>query len=448
MFNPIKVVDLELSRPLATFESLNGYVDVQALVRLHGTPIGYVKAPVTAGRCEAETLRSIILKEHSQAITHYLLQNGLAAQLQSEGLYLADLLNTLPLERGGPRPLVTVAVCTRDRTADLALCLEAINCLDYPQLDILLVDNAPSSDATERLVRTKYPTIRYICEPRPGLDWARNRAISEARGEIIAFTDDDVIVDVSWITALVSIFAQYPEVMAVTGLIVPYELETEAQLFFENYGGFGRGFERKWVRVNPKSGYNRLYHGTGQFGAGANMAFRRSIFDKIGLFDPALDVGTITHGGGDIEMFFRVLKEGYTLVYEPKAIVRHRHRRDYAHLHTQVTNNGIAFASCLIRCALAYPDELLALLLLSLWFLWGWNVRPWLKAVMNQTFLPRDLIEAQLRGFFVGLGRYRRARAVAAQLAGTNLPLTRATVEIRELPKRIHASDLQTVDRS
>ena len=53
-----------------------------------------------------------------------------------------------------------------------------------------------------------------------------------------------------------------------------------------------------------------------------------SCFDRIGAFDPALDVGTPTRGGGDLEMFFRVLKDGYALVYEPRAIVRHRHRRD------------------------------------------------------------------------------------------------------------------------
>ena len=67
--------------------------------------------------------------------------------------------------------------------------------------------------------------------------------------------------------------------------------------------------------------------GAGMFGTGANMAYRRSLFDKIGYFDPALDVGTATNGGGDLEMFFRVLKEGYVLVYEPRAVVRHRHRR-------------------------------------------------------------------------------------------------------------------------
>ena len=74
------------------------------------------------------------------------------------------------------------------------------------------------------------------------------------------------------------------------------------------------------------------------------MAYHHSLFDRIGGFDPALDVGTVTNGGGDLEMFFRVLQEGQTLVYEPSALVRHRHRRDYAQLRTQITNFGIGFS--------------------------------------------------------------------------------------------------------
>ena len=327
MLHRIKLVDIELSRPPTDIEGLDGYVALEALVRLHGTPIGYVQMPVIGGRCTAAAIRKTILDQHSWAIIRHLVSDGLATP-QTDGLRIADLVNVPHPVYNGPFPLVTVAVCTRDRTADLALCLDALDRLDYPALDLLVVDNAPSSDATERLVRTTYPNVRYVREPRPGLNWARNRAIIEARGEIIAYTDDDVVVDPGWARALASVFAENPDVMAVTGLVVPYELETEAQLFFEWYGGFGRGFERKWYRLHREKRHRWGNLGTGQFGTGANMAYRRSLFDQIGYFDPALDVGTVTNGGGDLEMFFRVLKEGHTLVYEPGAIVRHRHRRD------------------------------------------------------------------------------------------------------------------------
>jgi len=406
--NRSKLLDLELSGPLATITGLDGYATLQGIVRLHGTPIGYVHLPVVEGCCTRESL-----------------YRAISAQLQAPLLSqsLSDARPNNPVEvppkvGDAETPVVTVAVCTRDRPADLARCLNALGHLRYPHLDLLVVDNAPASDTTERLVRENYPAVRYIREPRPGLDWARNRAIREARGEIVAYTDDDVIVDPEWITALARPFVADPTVMAVTGLVVPYELETPAQILFERYGGFGRGFERArfQVRAGATEGWVS-YHGAGQFGTGANMAYRRSVFTQIGDFDPALDVGTVTNGGGDLEMFFRVLKEGHALFYEPSALVRHRHRREYAQLRTQLTNNGIGFYAYLARTALVYPDERLACLQLGLWWLWWWNIRRLLISFVRPRRFPRDLILAELQGSLVGPLRYLRAQRAAAGIA-------------------------------
>jgi GT2 family glycosyltransferase len=158
------------------------------------------------------------------------------------------------------------------------------------------VDNSPSSHTTECLVSRRYPTVRYICEPRPGFNWARNRAISEACGEVIAYTVDDVVVDSEWVIAISRLFGENPEVMADTGLVVPYELETEAQLFFEEYSGFRKGFERKWFRLDCKNRKKEMSHNdAGRLGTGANMALRRGLFQQISGFDSALDVGTVTN---------------------------------------------------------------------------------------------------------------------------------------------------------
>jgi GT2 family glycosyltransferase len=358
----------------------------------------------------------------------------LAAPPRSGGLRIADLVHVAHPTYPGPFPLVTVAVCTRDRTADLAICLDALGRLDYPALDLLVVDNAPSNDATERLVRATYPNVRYIREPRPGLNWARNRAIMEAHGEIIAYTDDDVVVDARWVSALAQIFAENPEVMAVTGLVVPYELETKAQILFEEYGGFGRGFKRRWYRVDREEGERvAIHHGwTALFGTGANMAYRRSLFNRIGYFDPAMDVGTATNGGGDLDMFFRVLHEGYMLVYEPSAIVRHRHRRDYASLRTQIANNGVGFSAYLVRSALAYPNERFAIIRFWLSRLRRWHLPRLMKSLKGMEPFPRDLILAELWGYLIGLGRYPKAQRTAAKTARVFGPLTQ-TVRPTEL---------------
>jgi GT2 family glycosyltransferase len=401
---------------------------VQALVRLHGVPLGYVSLPLAAGRITAAALSKTILEQHSWAIIRHLVDDGLAVPPQPDGLRIADLPHIVHPPFSGPWPSVTVAVCTRDRPADLALCLAALSRLDYPHLDLLVVDNAPKTEATAELVRRTFPQVRYIREPRPGLDWARNRAIVEAQGEIIAYTDDDVVVDGGWVRALAQVFAEDPTVMAVTGLVVPYELETVPQLLFEQYGGFGRGFERKWYRVDPlnKEPVASTYGWIGKFGTGANMAYRSNLFHQIGAFDPALDVGTATNGGGDIEMFFRVMKEGHTLVYEPSAIVRHRHRRDYASLRAQIANNGVGFSAYYVRSALAYPDERLAFVQLWLRWLWRWHIRRLVRSLKGTERFPRSLIVAELLGYFIGLSRYHRARPTAAKIARTLGPLVSA----------------------
>ena len=230
MFRPTKVVDIELDQPLVAIEHLDGYESVQALVRLHGAPLGFVRLPVEDGRCLAISLAKAILDDNSLAIIRHLTRDGLALPPEADGLRIADLVHVPHAAYCGPLPLVTVAVCTRDRPADLARCLESLIKIDYPTLELLVIDNAPTTDATERLVCERYPNTRYIRESRPGLNWARNRAICEARGEIVAYTDDDAVVDPGWIAALASIFAEYADVMAVTGLVVPFELETEAQV--------------------------------------------------------------------------------------------------------------------------------------------------------------------------------------------------------------------------
>jgi GT2 family glycosyltransferase len=418
MAQAVKVVDIELSRPLTDITEPERYHSALALVRLHGRPIGYVQLPLLKGCCSAAALYDAIRREHGRAVQRALLRRRLAAPLTSETPDAADLPQNVPEPCSQSSwPVVTVAVCTRDRTESLRTCLDALVDLDYPALDLLVIDNAPSSGGSRRLV-DQYTAFRYVCEPRPGLDWARNRAVTEARGEIIAYTDDDVVVDAGWVRALAAVFAEDPQVMAVTGLVVPYELETPAQLLFEAYGGFGRGFTRRWYRRDPTRGSRDRFHiGAGRFGTGANMAYRRSLLERIGGFDPALDVGTVTNGGGDLEMFFRVLQEGYTLVYEPAAVVRHRHRRDHVQLRTQLANNGIGLYAFFVRSALAYPKMRTAIVRFALWWFWWWNLRRLLLSFVRRGGLPRNLIVAELLGVLKGVVRYPAARRAAARVA-------------------------------
>jgi O-antigen biosynthesis protein len=391
---PVRLLELELDHPPQALGGLEGFVAVEALVRRRGAPVAWVRLPVVNGTCPARTVAAALAGLESRP----------ADRLSEPSPVLAW-------------PSVTVAVCTRDRTEDLARCLDSLARLDHPAHEVLVVDNAPATDGTRILIEQRGGTVRYVREPRPGLDWARNRAIAEATGDVVAFTDDDALVDPRWVRALAGAFAGDPSVVAVTGLVLPAELDTDAQVLFERYRSFGRGFQRRRFAATDGTGPLATRYGlAGDYGTGANMAFRRALFDRIGPFDPALDVGTPSRGGGDLEMFFRVLKEGHALVYEPNAIVHHRHRRTLPELRRQIADHGISFSAYVVRSGLAYREERLAFARLACW---------WYAKTAFRVLLPkaapagalRSLGLAELRGCVTGLGRYSAARRVAVRVA-------------------------------
>ncbi len=418
MPEPIKLADIELRRPLRPIPVPGRYAWVQALVRLDARPLGWVTLPITAGECSIGVQNDCIVTQLGEAIQQRLVELGLEGAVPAEGLSLADLLLVHSPKQSRQLPSVTVAVCTRDRPDDLARCLEAISQLDYPEFEVVVVDNAPRTDGVKRLISERYPTVRYVLEPRAGLDWARNQAILTSRGEIIAFTDDDVVVDPGWLQAITREFEEDPAVMAVTGLVVPFELEASSQIYFEWYGGFSKGFRRRWFRYRTDDAGRRiLIHGAGQFGTGANMAFRRSVFDRIGFFDPALDVGTPTNGGGDLDLYFRVLKAGYALVYDPDAVVRHRHRADDRSLNYQIEGWGSGFWAFAIRAGEAFPEERPGFREVARWWVRHWVLaRLWRGFRRSERWILGPL-KAEVLGALKARSAYRAARRRAATIA-------------------------------
>lgn len=419
MLGKVRVIAVDLLDPPDCIEGLEGYDYVKALIKLGTVPVVYLDLPIYNGQFRWTAVVDRVVDRCWHDITSVMLRRCFDQPVSSSGLQVVDFFDLPPVAAvGNNMPFISVVLCTRDRTEDARVCLRSVEAIRYPSFEVLVIDNAPADDATQKLVANEFPNFRYIREERPGLDWARNRGAVEAQGDIVAYIDDDVVVDECWLSAVANAFTDSPEVMAVTGLVVPYELETEAQLLFENYGqgGFGRGFNRRWVAVDPESDARWALYGTGQYGTGANMAFRRRVFEHIGLFDPALDVGTVTNGGGDLEMFFRVLVEGYVLVYEPAAMVFHRHRREMDRLRTQIQNNGIGFISFIQRSMRAYPEERKALGRLTRWVYWNMYLRRLILAAARPGPEPASLVFLELWGAIVGRGRYRQAKDTAREI--------------------------------
>lgn len=410
-WRPLKVVDLDLSSGVGAISGLEAYAGVFVLVWAGGAPIGHVRVPVRGGSCSERQMRSAIRAQLGHPLAKTALRDRLRIGIHPDQDRAPDLGDRQEASQEAGLPTVTVAICTRDRAEALDRCLEHVRRLRYPALDVVVVDNAPPNDAVRRLVEEKYPSFRYLCEPQQGLGRARNTALSHSRGEIIAFTDDDCAPDPLWIEALGRAFAEDEQTMAVTGLVTPLELETPAQILFERSGGFGRGFDhRRWQLGATRGARGAVHLGAGRFGTGANMAFRRSVFLSVGDFDVALGAGTPTEGGEDLDMFFRVLEKGSALIYEPRAVIRHVHRRDLEGLRRQLEGHGVGLYAYFVRSALMFPNRRMQLFRLAVRWFWSRNVRRLLRSFVGSRSFPRDLVWAELKGSLRGVTAYPIAR--------------------------------------
>jgi len=254
------------------------------------------------------------------------------------------------------------------------------------------------------------PRVRYLVESTPGASAGRNRGLWAAGGEVVAFVDDDVVVDRLWLRSLILGFQAAPGVACVTGMILPAELETQPQVWIEEFGGFDKGYEQKIFDLDEHAPPDPLYpYLIGSFGSGASAAFDPEVLKGIGGFDPALGPATPACGGEDIDVFLQVILAGHRLVYEPRSLVRHRHRREYADLRRAVRGYGVGLAAVLTK-ALMNPRTRADVLRKAprgvVHFL---NPSSPKNAKKTSTF-PRQLTLVEVSGALVGPVAYLRSR--------------------------------------
>lgn len=383
------VLDLDISHLPFFIGNLDRYTKAFVLLRYGGSPVGTITLPVEQGVLEMENHSDAIIAEAAK----YLWKKR-----------VHHFLGVNERQQDSPTLKATIAICTRNRTDDLKKCLDALMKLPDDGQEILVIDNCPSNNDTQDLVST-YPGVRYVREARPGLNIARNRALKEARQEIVAFTDDDAVPDRNWLRALLQPYER-ERVVCVTGMTMPLELETDGQEAFERYNPFNKGFERRL--------YDSLHNplSTGQVGAGANMSFRRSVIELVGEFDEALDAGTITQSGGDHEYFTRILRAGYYIVYEPDALNWHRHRRTMDETRKAIYGYGVGVYAYWTK--LFWYDKEYSVIK----FTWGWffhtQLRALLKALIGKPgHQPLELVVAELKGCLRGPFAYVKARRLA-----------------------------------
>lgn len=316
------------------------------------------------------------------AMTHVLEAGNLIAEMER--------LAAAPV---GPTKDVSVVICSRDRGEALAECLKSVTAQRSAPGEVIVVDN--SREGSAEPVCRRFPDVRHLHEPRPGLSVARNAGIRASRGEVIAFTDDDVELHPGWTAEIARAFSD-EAIDAMTGLVLPARLDTLAQCIFQfDMGGFGTTFVPMWFdhrffdETRPSGAH------VWKIGAGANMAFRRKVFERIGLFDERLGAGA-AGCSEDSELWYRMLAGGGVCLYEPRAVVFHHHRESLPELRQQIRSYMKGHVAALVAQYDAFGDR-------------GNLVR-----IFRQ--LPAYFVRKFVKGVLEG--RHGRPGALAAEVAG------------------------------
>jgi glycosyltransferase involved in cell wall biosynthesis len=216
-----------------------------------------------------------------------------------------------------PGALCSVVVCTRHRPALLARCLESLAQLEYPSYELIVVDNTQGEREVEQLAAEA--GAHYVTEGRVGLSRARNTGCQAAKGEVVAYIDDDAVAEPHWLSRHAAAFED-SGLMATTGRILPVSLDTPGARMYAAAGGEDLG--EVAFRVD------RTTHGWfemanfGGIGVGVNMAFRRGLFETGWGFRESLGLGAGILSE-EHYAFFTIIRAGHAIAYVPDAIVRH-----------------------------------------------------------------------------------------------------------------------------
>jgi GT2 family glycosyltransferase len=205
---------------------------------------------------------------------------------------------------------LTVAIATMDRPEGLARCLEALAAGEVLPAEILVVDQG-RDERTRRVAEAQEGlSVSWLAQERRGLAASRNLALERASHPIIAVTDDDCVPSSGWVAALQRAFSSPDAPDAVTGPVLPLGPEAPGL-----YAVSSR------TRKTPAELRGRVPPWV--VGTGANFALRREWIERAGGYDERLGVGSAGGAGEDMDLLYRLLRQGARIRYEPAAVVFH-----------------------------------------------------------------------------------------------------------------------------
>lgn len=345
IFTPIWSGQLELAAPSLPELLIDAdglvFEKGRLLIRASGTPLGFVELEAPGGAIDVDQAVSLAHARFGDE----------AERAVADTEWMSD-----------PEQRVSVVISTHDRAANIRRAVESLQALRHHNLEIIVVDNAPSDESTLVAIRELAdadPRIRYVREEQKGASYGRNRGIREATCEIIAFADDDVRVDPLWIHGLLRGFNRRPDVACVTGMVASGSLARPAEQYFDQRVWWSSSCEPRMYTREPGPRDSALHpFSAGMLGTGANFAVKASAVRSIGGFDQCLGAGVSTQGGEDLDLFVRLLLAGNSFAYEPCALVWHDHRSDDAALRIQMYAYGLGLTAYLMKYMLARRSRL------------------------------------------------------------------------------------------
>lgn len=356
---PLRVVELDITEPLPHVAAIAGgrrHGGARLLVRLGRQPIGLADVELGSTGASATEVGEAIWRQLGEVLDRWLGERGYASVpgLSATGLALAAGEPGEATTEFEPATPISVVIPTAGRPERLQRCVDSVLAADRGDGEIIVVDNAPREPGTEALLRDRYADeagVRRVAEWRPGVGRARQAGLECARNEFVVFLDDDVVVDSEWSSAIARAFQSDEQVAAVTTLILPSCLDTPAQLWLEQFGGFSKGFTRQAFDLDRNRPNDPLYpYSPGIYGSGASMAFRTQPLRELGGFDFRLATG-----GEDLDLFLKVLLAGYRLVYEPAALAWHDHPGEYKGLRRTVFRYGVGLTGLITKWCVQDP---------------------------------------------------------------------------------------------
>lgn len=237
-------------------------------------------------------------------------------------------------------PSLSVLICTRNRADKLKRAVESVLANGFTDYELIVVDQSTDGRTKAALGQIADARLRYIATDTVGVARSRNIAVGASRSEIVVYTDDDCVADRDWLAAVHAEFLADPAVDAVYGRVVP----------------FGRHDGMVCPCIN-ESTERRVLRGPAipadALGGGNNMAFRKRVFRKVGLFLETLGPGTRLDHAEDTEFSFRVLFHRCKVVYSPVPVVQHDKwldRDGFAHLMKGAMRGvGLVFGAYALR---------------------------------------------------------------------------------------------------